>query len=64
MDAPLWYFGLVYGNPGHKAMKKATFQFCGVKPVKIKTFSQIKNSAEEKRNNWLEQAKSLGDNNL
>lgn len=64
MDAPLLYFWLVNFNSGHRAMKKATLEFCGIKPVKVTTFSQVKNSTEEKRNNWLKKTKSLGESNL
>ncbi len=64
MDAPHFYFWLKYGSAGHKAMKKATLEFCGVKPVKITTFSQVKNSTNEKLKKWLKKAEELGEGNL
>ena len=64
MDAPLFYYWLVNWNSGHRAMKKATLEFCGVKPVKITTFSQVKNSTKDKRENGLRKVKNLGEKNL
>jgi putative NADPH-quinone reductase len=64
MDAPYFYYWLVYGNAGHKAMKKATLEFCGVKPVKITTFGSVKNSTPEKRGKWLAKVKDLGRQNI
>jgi NAD(P)H dehydrogenase (quinone) len=64
MDAPLLYFWMVYFNAGHKAMKKATLEFCGIKPVNITSFSQVKFSTEEKRQKWLEKVEALGEGNL
>ncbi len=64
MDAPLMYFWLVNWNAGHRAMKKATLEFSGVKPVKITSFGQVKNSSAEKRQKWLQQAAKLGAQNI
>lgn len=60
MDAPVFYFWLVNWNSGHRAMKKATLEFCGIKPVKVTTFGQVKNSTPEKREKWLEKVRNLG----
>ena len=60
MDAPYIYFWLKYGCAGHKAMKKATLEFCGVKPVRITNFDRVKDSTGEKRRKWLEKVESLG----
>lgn len=62
MDAPSWYYRLVYGSPGHNMMKKAVLQFCGVSPVKATTFSQVKSSTESRRKQWIEQVRTLGKN--
>lgn len=60
MDTPKWYYSLIYRNPGHNALKKGVLEFCGVKPVKIKTLSPIKSSDESKRTKWLNQVEKIG----
>ena len=53
MDAPAWYYALVYRSAGHVAFKKATLEFCGVKPVTTSTFGSVKSSSDKQRQNWL-----------
>jgi len=60
MDAPKWYYWLLYRSPGHNAMKRATLEFCGIRPVKITSFSPVKSSDELKRAKWLKQVELLG----
>jgi NAD(P)H dehydrogenase (quinone) len=48
MDTPLWYFRLINGQPGHKAMEKSTLDFCGIKPVKISSIGPVKHSKKRK----------------
>ena len=60
MDTPKWYYKLVSGSPGHKAMKKGILGFCGVKPVKITTLSPIKSADKAKLEKWLKQIEKLG----
>lgn len=60
MDAPVWFFRLVYGKPGHNAMKKMVLEFCGIKPVRITSFGSVKRSSVEQRAGWLEKVKQLG----
>lgn len=60
MDTPLWYYHIVQGAPGHKAMKQATLRFCGFKPVRIKSLGPVKKATEKKVNRWLENARKLG----
>jgi putative NADPH-quinone reductase len=60
MDAPVFYYWLANWNSGHRAMKKGTLEFCGIKPVKVTTFGQVKNSTPEKREKWLEKVRDLG----
>lgn len=62
MDTPPWYFRLIYGQPGHKAMKKSTLGFCGIKPVRISSIGPVKSSKKSKRTNWLNRAQKLGEN--
>jgi len=60
MDTPPWYYRLVFGSPGHQSMKKGILGFCGIKTVKITTFSPLRGSSEAKRVSWLEKAERLG----
>ena len=61
MDTPKWYYSLVYRNPGHNSMKKGVLGFCGVKPVRITTFSPIKSSGSENREKWISEVFKLGE---
>lgn len=60
MDAPQWYYKLVYRSPGHNAMKRAILEFCGIKPVKITVFTPLKSSTAFMRKDWLLEVQSLG----
>jgi putative NADPH-quinone reductase len=61
MDAPVWFFRLVYGKPGHNAMKKMILEFCGIKPVKITSFGSVKRSSDKLRAGWLNRTRCLGE---
>ncbi|TRX61022.1 NAD(P)H-dependent oxidoreductase [Carboxylicivirga sp. M1479] len=61
MDTPTWYYKLIYKSPGHNAMKKGVLGFCGVKPVKITSFSPVKSAIRTKRQLWLKQVEQLGE---
>jgi len=60
MDSPKWYYALFMKNAGHRSMKKGILEFCGIKPVKITSFSQLKSSTEASRKAWLTQVEKLG----
>lgn len=60
MDTPLWVYRWIYKSPGHNAMSQATLQFCGISPVRILSFSPIKNSSPEQRNRWLNKTRQAG----
>lgn len=60
MDTPPWVYRLIYGQPGHNAMRKATLGFCGIEPVFTTTFGPVKPAAEWERKAWLEQARAEG----
>lgn len=57
MDTPPWVYRWIYRQPGHNAMKRSTLGFCGVKPTRISTFGPVKDSPEDTRREWLEQAR-------
>ncbi|MGL4609786.1 MAG: NAD(P)H-dependent oxidoreductase [Trueperaceae bacterium] len=59
MDAPvLWHYA-VTRSPGINALKRATLHFCGVNPVKVTAFGQLRYSSEVKRKGWLEKIETL-----
>ena len=60
MDTPLWYNRFVYGKPGHRAMKIATLQFCGIKPVKITEIGSLRTTTEQTRHRWLAKIEKMG----
>ena len=60
MDTPKWYYSLVYKNTGHNAMKVGVLKFCGIKPVKITTFSPI-NYPMSKADKMASKVKMLGE---
>lgn len=59
-DAPNFYFNWVVGKPAHRAMKKATLEFCGIEPVKITSFGSVRFADEKKRESWLKTVENLG----
>lgn len=61
MDAPVWFFRLVYGKPGHNAMKKMILEFCGIKPVKKTSFGSVKRSSEKQRESRLKGVRTPGE---
>ena len=60
MDTPPWYFRLIYGQPGHRTMKKTVLEFCGIRPVRISSFGAIRKSSEKQRLKWIERTRTLG----
>ncbi|MCG8580646.1 MAG: NAD(P)H-dependent oxidoreductase [Bacteroidales bacterium] len=60
MDTPSWYYRWIYKQPGHNAMKKGILNFCGVKPVKVTSFSPVKGSSKTTLSKWLNKVEDLG----
>ena len=60
LDQPAWYYRWIYGSPSHKAMKKLTMNFIGVKKVRITTIGPIRLSKEAFRVKWLKKIEKLG----
>jgi putative NADPH-quinone reductase/1,4-dihydroxy-2-naphthoate octaprenyltransferase len=58
MDTPAWAYRLLYGQPGHRAMRRATLGFCGIGPTFISTFGPLHPSSAEARKGWLGEARS------
>jgi NAD(P)H dehydrogenase (quinone) len=62
LDQPSWYYWFAYGRPSINQLKKATLEFCGIKPVKVSYFGVIKTATEETRNKWLIEIEKMGRN--
>jgi 1,4-dihydroxy-2-naphthoate octaprenyltransferase len=60
MDTPGWVYRWIYSSPGIKALKLATLQFCGVKPVRVTSFGTVFDSTPARRAAWLTAARSEG----
>jgi NAD(P)H dehydrogenase (quinone) len=60
MDQPGWYYRFVYGRPSINALKKTTFHFCGIKPVRTTSIGPVKNSTPDKRKIWLLEVQKMG----
>lgn len=58
MDTPPWAYRLVYRQPGHQAMRRATLGFCGVAPTFVSTFGPVKPATAETRAQWLDRARA------
>ena len=63
LDQPAWYYRLRYCSPSHKAMKKLTLEFVGIKPVKITAIGPMRLSKEKFRKKWLDKVERLGKKN-
>lgn len=60
LDQPSWFYSLRYWQPSHQAIRSLTFNFVGIKPVKITTIGPIRNSKDSFRQNWLKKIAILG----
>ncbi len=60
LDQPSWYYKWIYGSPSHKAMKKLTLGFVGIKRVKITTIGPLRLSTDAFRAKWLKKVERLG----
>lgn len=60
MDAPLWYYRLVNGQPAHRAFKGMILKFCGINPVRFTNFSSVRQASEKQIQRWLETTEKLG----
>ncbi len=58
-DSPRWYLPFV-GDTTVKHVKGRTMEFCGIKPVSLTRFTDVRNADDAKRATWLEQSRALG----
>lgn len=61
MDAPPFVYKWMFGEPGHKMLKKGILEFCGVKPACITNIGPVRSSTKKKRARWLEKIHELGE---
>jgi len=61
MDQPTWYYRLINGGPSHHAVKKLTFNFVGIKPVRVTSIGPLRLSSPRFRENWLRKIEKLGE---
>ena len=60
MDSSLWTHKYSLGSPGEAALKSGTLEFCGIQPVKISYFAEIRKASDSMIKSWFEQAVKLG----
>jgi 1,4-dihydroxy-2-naphthoate octaprenyltransferase len=60
MDTPFWVYRWILGAPGIRAMVRATFGFCGIKPVQVKLFGPVHGSTPAQRQEWLGEVLRMG----
>ena len=60
MDAPSFWDRWVTGRPQTHALRRGTLKFCGVSPVAVREFHQVRNSTPARRKAWLAECVALG----
>lgn len=60
LDQPSWYYRFFYGRPSVNQLKKATLEFCGIKPVKVSYIGIVKTADEVQREKWLKKVFDFG----
>lgn len=60
MDAPKWWFYIVYRAAQYKMLKDLVFGFVGFNPVSFTTFGAVRKSTEKQRIIWLNKVENLG----
>jgi NAD(P)H dehydrogenase (quinone) len=60
MDAPPWWYRLVYRAPGENSLKWATLWYVGVKTTGISRFAPVRFSSPQIRQKWLTAVERLG----
>jgi len=60
MDAPGLWNRLMYHRSNIFSVKVATLQYCGISPVRVTTFSNVRFSTNQRRLQWLDKVRMLG----
>lgn len=56
MDTPPAVVKYLLWSPGHRAFSVATLKFCGIGPVRTRSYGPVKHSSEARRRGWLRDA--------
>ncbi|XDD54759.1 NAD(P)H-dependent oxidoreductase [Leptospira sp. WS4.C2] len=59
MDAPSWYYKWFNKSPGVQLLKFGTLEFCGVSPVKVSIFGQVRTRKQTDISKWTKFVESL-----
>lgn len=60
MDAPVWYDSLMYLGSARRQLATATLGFCGIKPVRTRSFGSLATSTAAQREGMLRTAHQDG----
>lgn len=60
LNTPPLLYRVLFRRAGHITMKRSILEFCGIAPVEITDIGPMKNSTAEKREQWIQHARSLG----
>lgn len=60
MDTPPLIYRFIYRAPGRQALARATLGYCGIRSARIETFGPVIGTSAGKRQQWLDNARSLG----
>lgn len=60
MDAPKWWFYIVYGAAQYRMLRQLVFGYVGFNPVKFSTYGSVRKSTEKQRLTWLHKTEKLG----
>lgn len=60
MDQPAWFYRIFNGAAGYKALKRMTFEFCGITPVGITSIGPVRLSKDSFRSDAIEKVRKLG----
>lgn len=60
MDAPKFYYWLVYFNAGQRQLKYGILRFCGFSPVRSASICGVKDMKREKLESWIKRLEEFG----
>ncbi len=60
MDSSLWNHKYNMGSPGEMALKTATLEFCGIYPVRISYFPEVRRATSIMKQRWIDKVEKLG----
>jgi len=61
-DAPKWWIWWQYRNSDLNSIKRATLEFCGFRPVRVKRIDRLRYKNESERNKILQDIKKFAKN--